>query len=140
MPGFSKQLATAIYNATLAGSRSNVPAATGVYAALHTNAPHDDTGGNETVYTNYARVNISAGVFTVITTGVAPEQTVTATSNADISFPACGATGATISHWAIWDATSGGNLLYSGEFTAPRSVQEGDVVVIPSGQLTINLV
>ena len=140
MAGFSKYLAKAIYDATLNGTRSNVTAATNVYIALHTAAPNDDTGGNETTYTNYARVNIGAGVFTVSDTGVAPEVTYTATSNTDVTFPDCGATGATISHWAIWDASTAGNLLYSGAFTSSRTIVTGDVVVIKSGQLILNLI
>lgn len=76
------------------------------------------------------------------TTGTAPEQTITATNNADINFPASTGATQTVTHWAIWSDQSlgtGAYLMYSGSLSASRSVQAGDVVVIPSGQLTIAL-
>lgn len=141
MPGFSKALAQQIFDATLASSRTTLTAKPGVWMSLHTAAPDDNTGGNEATYSGYARVNI-ASVMTSSTTGVAPEQTITATNTADINFPASTGTTQTVTHWAIWsDQTLGTSayLMYSGSLSASRSVQSGDVVVIPAGQLTVAL-
>ena len=142
MPGFSKALAQQIFDATLASSRTSLTAKPGVWMSLHTAAPDDNTGGNEATYSGYARVNI-ASVMTSSTTGTAPEQTVTATNTADINFPASTGTTQTVTHWAIWsDQTLGTSsyLMYSGSLSASRSVQSGDVVVIPSGQLSVALI
>lgn len=141
MPGFSKQLALDIYNATLAPSRSTLTAKSGVFMSLHTAVPNDDSGGNEATYAGYARVNIAASM-TYSLTGVAPEVSVTATNTSDISFPASTGTTQTVTHWAIWsDSTLGTTAyqMYSGALSSSRSVQSGDVVVIPAGTLSIAL-
>lgn len=141
MPGFSRQLAQEIFNATLASSRTSLSARAGVWMSLHTASPDDNSGGNEATYSGYARVNI-ASVMTSSQTGTAPEVTVTATNTADINFPASTGATQTVTHWAIWsDQTLGTTsyLMYSGSLSASRSVQSGDVVVIPAGQLTIAL-
>jgi len=141
MPGFSQQVAQEIFNATLASSRSNLAAKAGVWMSLHTAAPSDASGGNEATFTGYARVNI-ASVMASSVVGSAPEQSVRATNNADINFPASTGSNQTVTHWAIWsDQTLGTSayLMYSGALSSSRTVQSGDVVVIPSGQLQIDL-
>lgn len=141
MPGFSKALAQSIFDATLASSRTSLTAKSGVWMSLHTSAPDDNSGGNEATYSGYARVNI-ASAMTSSTTGSAPEQTVTATNTADINFPASTGATQTVTHWAIWSDQSLGSsayLMYSGSLSSSRSVQSGDVVVIPASQLVINL-
>lgn len=141
MPGFSQSLAQSIFDATLASSRTSLAAKAGVYISLHTAAPSDASGGNEATYSGYARVNIST-LMTSTVSGTAPEQTVVATNTTDITFPASTGSTQTVTHWAIWsDATLGTSayLMYSGSLSASRSVQSGDVVVIPAGQLSISL-
>lgn len=141
MPGFSQSLAQAIFDATLAASRSNLTAKSGVWMSLHTAAPNDSSGGNEANYSGYARVNIGS-LMTSQVTGTAPEQIVRATNASDINFPASTGATQTVTHWAIWsDQTLGTSayLMYSGSLSASRAVQSGDVVVIPAGQLQIDL-
>lgn len=141
MPGFSKALAQSIFDATLASTRSSLGAKASVYMSLHTAAPDDTSGGNEATFSGYARVNV-ASLMTSSTTGSAPEQTVRATNTGDINFPASTGATQTVTHWAIWsDQTLGTSayLMYSGSLSASRSVQSGDVVVIPAGQLIIDL-
>lgn len=142
MAGFSKALAQSIFDATLASSRSTLTAKPGVWMSLHTSAPDDTSAGNEATYSGYARVSV-ASLMTSSVTGVSPEQTVRASNTGDINFPASTGTTQTVTHWAIWsDQTLGTTayLMYSGALSASRSVQSGDVVVIPSGQLTIDLI
>lgn len=38
----------------------------------------------------------------------------------------------TISHFSVWDSTTAGNFLFSGAFTASRSVVNGDTLNITS--------
>jgi hypothetical protein len=141
MPGFSQALAQQIFDATLASSRTSLSAKPGVWMSLHTAAPSDASGGNEATYSGYARVNI-ASVMTSAVVGTTPEQSVRATNTNDINFPASTGATQTVTHWAIWsDQTLGTSsyLMYAGELSASRSVQSGDVVVIPAGQLQIDL-
>lgn len=141
MPGFSKALAQSIFDATLASTRSSLTAKSGVWMSLHTSAPDDTSGGNEATFSGYARVNI-ASLMTSSTTGSAPEQTVRATNTGDINFPASTGATQTVTHWAVWsDQTLGTSayLMYSGSLSSSRSVQSGDVVVIPTSQLIIDL-
>lgn len=142
MAGFSKSLAQAIFDATLASSRTSLTAKAGVWMSLHTASPDDLSGGNEATYSGYARVNI-ASLMSSSTVGTSPEQTVRATNSGDINFPASTGATQTVTHWAIWsDQTLGTTayLMYSGQLSSSRSVQSGDVVVIPAGSLTIDLV
>lgn len=45
---------------------------------------------------------------------------------------------AQVTHWAVFDNTSGGNLVYSGELASPIAVTgAGDIARIPAGQLVI---
>ena len=141
MAGFSQALAQSIFDATLASSRSSLSAKPGVWMSLHTAAPSDASGGNEATYSGYARVNI-ASLMTSSVVGTAPEQTVRATTSGDINFPASTGATQTVTHWAIWsDQTLGtaAYLMYSGTLSSSRSVQSGDVVVIPASQLQIDL-
>ena len=142
MAGFSQALAQAIFDATLASSRSSLSAKPGVWMSLHTAAPNDASGGNEATYSGYARVNIASTMSSSVT-GTAPEQTIRATNSGDINFPASTGATQTVTHWAIWsDQTLGTSayLMYSGSLSSSRSVQSGDIVVIPAGQLQIDLV
>jgi hypothetical protein len=141
MPGFSKALAQSIFDATLAASRTSLSAKPGVYMSLHTAAPDDNSGGNEATYAGYARVNVASSMTSSVT-GSAPEQSVTATNSADINFPASTGANQTVTHWAIWSDQSlgtGAYLMYSGALSSSRTVQAGDVVVIPANQLQIAL-
>lgn len=141
MAGFSKALAQSIFDATLAANRTTLTAKPGVYMSLHTASPDDTSGGNEATYSGYARVNIASSMTSSVV-GTAPEQTVRGTNTADINFPASTGATQTVTHWAIWSdqSLSGGSyMMYSGSLSSSRSVQSGDVVVIPAGQLQIDL-
>lgn len=111
----------AVLNATFTGTWATIALnattspATNLYVSLHNAAPGN--GGsqntNETAYTNYARVAVarSSGGWTV-TTGSGTTFSSVANAAA-ITFPACGATGDTLTHFGIGLASSGaGTLLY----------------------------
>ena len=89
-----------------------------LYVALHTADPGEagTQTTNETAYTDYARQPI------VKATGWTDSGS--EFSNAAlIQFPVCGVTGATITHVSIGTLDSGaGQILYSGELSAPLSV------------------
>lgn len=141
MPGFSQALAQSIFDATLAPSRSNLTAKPQVYMSLHTASPNDSGGGNEATFSGYARVSIGS-LMTSSVVGTAPEQSVRGTNTSDIVFPSSTGATQTVTHWAIWSdqtLSTSSYLMYSGALSSSRAVQSGDVVVIPTGQLNIDL-
>ena len=81
------------------------------YISLHTADPGEagTQSTTESVYTNYARVSVArAAAQWTHTAGVTD-------NDAAITFPACGATGSTITHFGIGtDASGAGNLLFTG--------------------------
>lgn len=125
-----------IFNATaiadLAEDDTTAPA-TSLYVSLHTADPGEagDQTTNETAYTNYARVAVARtpGGWTVSGNQVS--------NTAAVSFPTCGVTGATITHFGIGTAASGaGYLIMSGALAASLAVSNGVTPEFAIGQLT----
>lgn len=63
-------------------------------------------------------------------------------NNAALTFPTATADWADgspnqITHWALCDAASAGNVVWSGAFTTARTVLSGDTFEVASGQLTL---
>lgn len=105
-----------------------------IYIALFTAAPSDSGGGTEVSGVNYARIDSgSFSTMTGITTG--------ATSNlAEIAFAQAGAGGwGTVTHIGLFDAVSGGNLIYHGILSASKTVDENDTFKIAAGDLDITV-
>ena len=103
----------------------------GLYIALFTAAPSDLGGGTEVVGGGYARVNLAPldtnWKATQGGTSGASTGTGGVTSNAvAITFPAPSAPWGTVTHFGIFDAASGGNLLIHDALTAPRTILSGD--------------
>lgn len=91
--------------------------------ALFTAAPSDSGGGTEVSGGSYARVNVPP----LDANWTAASSTDGNTDNAaDITFPAPTANWGSITHFGIFDATSGGNLLVWGALTTPKTVNNGD--------------
>lgn len=91
---------------------------------LETNAPSAEvTGGS------YARQQVAAANWTQ--TGGAVENT------AAIEFPQATAAWGEITHVAIMDAATLGNVLYWGALTTPRTVGNGDQFKINAGDLDL---
>lgn len=100
-----------------------------VYAALYTTPTDDSGGGTEVAGGGYART-------TVPTFG--PASGGVCSNSANVQFPAASASWGTVTHFALWDAPTGGNLLYHGELTAPKTINAGDTFVLPPGNITIS--
>ena len=61
-------------------------------------------------------------------------------TNADITFPAAtDANWGTITHVAVMDANTSGNVLFYGALTASKTIDNGDTFQISSGNLTVSL-
>lgn len=120
------------------GSITNIPVVTSgnFYISLYTANPTDTGGGTETVYTNYARQPVLRISSAWTISGTSPTQAVNANQ---ISFPTCGATGATITGFAIMSASSGGTMYFWGALTASLAVSNGITPQIAAGALQIQL-
>ena len=137
---FSDYVETNIIQSTLRGIAYPVPS--GVYVALFTADPTDaNITANEIQVASlpaYARQNAAAAG--AIDTGwSAPANGVS--SNAKVvTFPANnGAAAITATHVGLYDAVTGGNLLFSGALTTSKTLQVGDVLSFGIGTLTITV-
>jgi hypothetical protein len=109
---------------------TSVTRPTAWYLALFTSNPADDASGTEvsTSGTAYAR---QSATFTV--------SGDTASNSAAIEFPTATASFGTVSHVAVFDAATSGNLIAYAALTSSKAIDTGDVFRVPSGDLDITL-
>ena len=109
---------------------SDFSAPANMYVALYTSAPTDSGGGVECTGGAYAREQVVRG------TGWTSAGN--ATENAsDITFTEATASWGTVVAFALHDALTGGNMLYWGDLTTSKSIDNGDTAKIPAGDLDI---
>ncbi len=87
---------------------------TNVYLALYTSDPTVADTGVEVTGGSYARQQLSFGAESGGVIASSGNETFT-------DMPAC-----TVTHWGLRDASSGGNLLYFGQFDIPLTFLAGD--------------
>jgi len=63
----------------------------------------------------------------------------TSATNATVTFPAATGNWGTITHIAVMDAASGGQVLFWGAVTTSKQIDSGDTFQVSSGNLTISL-
>lgn len=104
------------------------------YLALFSAAPSDAGGGTELSATGgYVRVALPA----MTVSGTSPTL---ATNGAAIEWAAATAAwSASVTHIAVMDASTAGNMLAWAPLTTARTVNTGDVFRIPAGDLDITL-
>ncbi len=98
-----------------------------VYLALATATFNDDASGTELSGNNYSR--------RAITFGSASSGSIS--NNAAVEFPAATGNQGTISHFAVFDAASSGNMLFHGAFASGKLIESGDILKVAVGSLTI---
>ena len=103
-------------------------APTTVYVGLSTGSFADDNSGTELSGSGYARV---AATFSAAASG-------TTSNSAAIEFPAATGSWGVISHFGIFDASTAGNLLIHGAFTASKTIASGDILKISAGDLDVS--
>ena len=136
MSAASNFLENAVIESTLRGAA--FPAITKVYVALHTNNP-TDAGGNEVtsaLWPSYARQDAAKGGSTASGWTAAADGV---SKNAlQLIFPVFdGAADLTVTHFSLYTALTGGNMLVYAPLQAPRTVQNGDVFVVDTQKLTV---
>ena len=129
MSEMSDYLETALLNVTLRGTAYTAPA--NVYVALFTSDPTDAGTGTQVSGGSYARV---------VATFTAPSGTGgSITNNADITFPTATGSWGLVGWIGIFDALTGGNMLYYTPLDAAKQVDTGDVFRIVTGNLSVTL-
>lgn len=105
---------------------------TSLYIGLFTTAPTDAGGGVEVTGGSYARVLVTsaltawAGTQAAASTVASTGTSGTTSNNAAITFPAPTANWGSIVAFGIFDAATAGNLLFYGNLTTPKTVNNGD--------------
>jgi hypothetical protein len=61
------------------------------------------------------------------------------TSDADVTFPQATASWGTIVALGVHDALSSGNLLMYTDLTTSKTIDEGDILKVSTGSLTVTL-
>jgi len=125
MAEFSDYLENKIIDHMLRNQAYTPPAT--IYLALFTTATDDAGGGTEVSGGAYARQAVSLSA----ASGGASENT------ADITFPTATADWGTVTHVALMDALSGGNMLLHSPLDASKTVNNGDTFKITAGDLDV---
>lgn len=134
MAAFSNYFENAIVNWMRGTTFPAVPA--NLYVSLHTADVTDAGTGTEVSGGSYARVAVA----TAVGSWDATSGTDGFTENTGaITFPTASGSWGTITHFGIWDAVSGGNLIFHGALTASKTVGSGDTVSFPAESLEITI-
>jgi len=98
------------------------------YLGLFTGAPGEAGGGTELSGDAYVR---EAVTFTV--------SGDTATNNAAVEWPVATGNWGTITHVAIFDALTSGNMIAYAALSNSKTINTGDVIRIPASDLDVTL-
>jgi len=133
MSAFSDYLEASLLTATLRGGTYT---GGGVYVALFTTSPTDAGTGSELVDSGYVRQRAHA---TVASDGFTVPSNGSSSNTRNLIFPAIVDAQKVITHWGIFDAQNGGNLLYHSSMLNPKTLDPTDVLSFPIGSLIITL-
>ena len=106
-----------------------------------------ESGTNSTSGTgNWGYYEINNGSYARQSVTFAAASGGSISSNATVTFPgatanynSAGSQGQTVTHLAIMDASTGGNVYFYGALTTSKTVSSGDQFTISSGNLTVSL-
>lgn len=140
MSKFSNYTEANIIETTLRGTAFPVPAKT--YIALFTADPTDANSTANEVQTSawaaYLRQDAAAGA--AISTGWSASSDGVSSNAKVITYAANnGASSVTVTHIGIYDALSGGNLLYHAPLVASKTLLVGDVLSFGIGSITVTV-
>jgi hypothetical protein len=127
MAALSNYLENALINATLRNTAYSSPAT--VYVGLFTSDPTDAGSGTEVSGGSYARKAMTFG---------SPSNGASTNSGA-VEFDQATGNWGTITHFAIFDALTSGNMLYHGALTTSKTIETGDVFKFATSSVTVTL-
>jgi hypothetical protein len=129
MGSFSNYLENALLKHVFNGTAYSAPAA--VYVALSTADPLDDGSAlAEPSGNGYARTQVAS--WSTASAGQVSNA-------AQVQFPQATGAWGTITHFALLDAASGGNLLAHAPLAAALSVQTGNAPLFDVGGIVVSL-
>jgi hypothetical protein len=143
MAAMSDYLENKIIDWLFRGQTYTPPA--GIYIGLLTSAPSDTGGGTEVSGNNYSRVNLApslanwAGTQAAASTVASTGTSGTTSNNAAITFPTPSASWGTVTHFAVYDATTAGNLLFWGALTISKTINQSDAVSFAAASLSVQI-
>lgn len=124
MAQLSNYAENALINALLRNTAYTSPAT--VYLALFTSATSDGAAGTEVTGGGYARQAVTFG---------APSDGASSNTGAvSFTMPA-----ATVTHAAIMDASTAGNMLFHGALSASKTTTSGQTLTFAIGDITATL-
>lgn len=126
MSSFTDYLEGKIMGHVFTGEPYTAPAT--IYVALFTAAPSEAGGGTEVTGGAYIRKAV-----TLQRTGN------TVTNSATVEWPSATANWGTITHGALFDAPTGGNMMAQAPLTSARVIESSDVFRLPTADLVITL-
>lgn len=129
MSAASNYLENKVLDHVLTATAYSAPATR--YLALFT----ADTG----LETNSPSAEVSGGSYARQTVTFAAASSGTSATNATVTFPAATGNWGTITHVAVMDASTSGNVLFYGAVTTSKTIETGDTFQVTSGNLTISL-
>ena len=97
----------------------------GSYVKLHTGDPGEDGTANAAANTTRQSITFAAASGGSMSTSSGSTWTNVPSSE-------------TYTHWSLWDATTGGNCLWTGALSSSASVVAGDTFQITSLTLTLD--
>lgn len=131
MAGLSNYLEDKILRYILRANNGSLVSPSTVYLGLFTADPADVIA-SEVTGGSYARKAITFNDPT--TNGTAMR----CSNSAVITFPQATASWGTITHFGIFDALSGGNLLVTGALSASKAVANTDTIEFAAGSITVD--
>lgn len=130
---FSDYLENELLDHVFGASAYSAPAT--LYFALSTADPTDDGSGiAEPSGNNYERVAVTndKDLWTDAAAGALSNE-------AAVTFNTASGSWGTITHFAVFDASSGGNMIIHGDLTASKAVGSGDTPKFNIGDIDITL-
>lgn len=117
----------------LTGDSDPPAVSAGRYLALLEDNPSDDDTGTELSGGSYARADL-ASKFPAATTA-----SNTVSNNATIAFPTATANWNTANYWAIYDASTSGNLITYGWFPSGVTVADTETLTLAIGAISLSV-
>jgi len=105
-----------------------------VYCALFTADPTDAASGAEVSGGSYARVSITNN-----TTNWPNASSGQKKNGTEILFAAATGAWGTVTHWALFDASTSGNMLFYGALTNPLAPTSGKIVRFKANTIAVTL-
>lgn len=132
-----------VLNSMLRGVTYPLPSK--VFVSLHTASPTDSGGGEVTTaaWPSYARVDAADGGaiatgWSVPGNGAGGVQ-ISRNTNQILYEGMNGSGPITVTHWALYDAATGGNLLCHAPLNTSRTLQVGDVFIFDRNSIEITM-